>query len=85
MTMDFDKDGFVVAMMKLMTGQAFMDMDIDGAMIEELFVKYGLATEGPATEADCKEDWAKEWDIEPGDQMLTYHPDLVALMKRREG
>ena len=81
--MTMDKDGFVVALVKLVRDHP--GMDIDGATIQELFVIYGLASEGPATEADCEEDWAKEWDIEPGDPIQTYHPDLMALMKEREG
>ena len=82
MTIDFDKDGFVVAVVGLWREHACME--IDGADFQTLLIKYGLATEGSATEADCKEDWAKEWDIEPGDPMLIYHPDLSALMKERD-
>ena len=57
--------------------------DIDGCDFQDLLIKHGLASEGTATEADCEEEPAQEFGVEPGDPMLKYHPDLMALMKEQ--
>ena len=82
MTMDkMDKDGFIADLVGFWRDRDCMD--IDGAAIQDLLVKHGLASEGPATEEDCATDWAQEFGLELGDTVLHDHPDLVALMKER--
>ncbi len=76
-----DKDGFIAAVVALW--REHWCGDIDGADFQELLVKHGLASEGPATEEDCATDWAQEYGVEVGDMFLHDHPDLVALMKER--
>lgn len=46
--------------------------DIDGADFQGLLVKHELVKERPATEEDCKTEWAQEYGLEPGDTMLDY-------------
>ncbi len=76
-----DKDGFIAAVVALWR---YHDcMDIDGASIQDLLVKHGLASEGPATEEDCATEWGQDYGIELGDIVLHDHPDLAALMKER--
>lgn len=41
--------------------------DVDGAALGGLFLEHGLRVQGEATEADCAEEWAQEWGLEPGD------------------
>ena len=73
------KDDFIAAVVALWREHDCMD--IDGASFQDLLVKHGLASEGPATEEDCATDWAQEYGVELGDIVLHDHPDLVALMK----
>ena len=76
-----DKDGFTAAVVALWREHDCMD--IDGANFQDLLVKHGLASEGPATKEDCETDWAQEYGVELGDTVLHDHPDLLALMKER--
>jgi len=76
-----DKDGFIDAVVKVWR---YHDcMDIDGDIFQDLLVKYGLASEGPATKEDCETDWGQDYGVELGDTVLHDHPDLMALMKER--
>ncbi len=77
-----DKDGFIAAAVRLWRMQ---DCEFDGADFQELLVKHGLASEGPATEEDCATEWAQEYGVEVGETVLHDHPDLMALMKERAG
>ena len=54
--------------------------DIDGGDMQDLLEKHGLIEITPATEEDCKEEWAQEYGIEPGDPVNRFHPDLMTLM-----
>jgi len=76
-----DKDGFIAALVTLWREHDCMD--IDGAHFQDLLLKYGLATEGPATQEDCRTDWAQDFGVEEGDMILHTHPDLDALMKEQ--
>lgn len=57
-------------------------MDIDGCGVQDLLADHGLTFECKATEADCEEDWAREWGYEPGDTMFKYGPLMLRLMKQ---
>ncbi len=57
-------------------------LDIDGAAIQDLLLEHGLMYKCVATEADCDEEWAKDWDYEPGDEMMKYGPVMLDLMKQ---
>ncbi len=76
-----DKDAFIVGVVSLWKDHACMD--IDGADFQDLLVKHGLATEVPATAEDCQTEEAQEWDVEPGDLMLKYDAELMALIRER--
>ncbi len=76
-----DKDGFIAAVVRLW--RAHDCIDIYSSDFQDLLVKHGLASEGPATEADCATDWGQDYGVELGDIVLHDHDDLVALMKER--
>lgn len=57
--------------------------DIDGADFQDLLLKHGLCTERAATEEDCEEEWAQEWDYEPGDNIIVYSGPLKALLESK--
>ena len=76
-----DKDGFIVAVVQLwQDGQC---MDIDGGDFQDLLLKHELATEVPATAADCETEEAQDWGVEPGDLMLKYDAELLAMTRER--
>lgn len=55
--------------------------DIDGCDFQDLMLKHGLASEEPATKEDCEQEWAQEFDYNPGDLMIRYRPEINALTK----
>lgn len=74
-----DKDAFLA---ELIAGYWEHDcMDIDGGDFQDLLLKHGLAKEAPATEEDCKEEWALEYGYEPGDPMIKYDPEIQSMVK----
>ncbi len=73
-----NKDAFIVAVVSLWKGSC---MDIDGEDFQDLLVKHGLATEVLATAEDCETEEAQEWDVEPGDTMLKYDAELMAMIR----
>ncbi len=79
MTDEMDLRGFV---RDLMQGYFENDCyDIDGGDIQDLAIKHGLANEVAATEADCKDERAQEYGVEPGDPYLRWSGPLQALLK----
>ncbi len=76
-----NKDAFIVAVVSLWKGHACMD--IDGEDLQYLLVQHGLATEVLATAEDCETEEAQEWDVSPGDTMLKYDAELMALIRER--
>ena len=56
-------------------------MDIDGCDFQDLLLKHGFAVEAPATEEDCKEEWALEYGYEPGDPMIKYDREIQLMVK----
>ncbi len=74
-----DKDGFIAAVVGLWKDHACMD--IDGADFQDALLQHGLATEVPATKADCETEVAQDWDVEPGDLMLKYDAELLAIQE----
>ncbi len=57
--------------------------DMDGAEIQEMAVKSGLAIERPVTQEDIDGSTRmQEWDMEPGDLWTFATPELLALMRQ---
>ncbi len=57
--------------------------DVDGADIEDMAVKAGLAIERPVTQDDIDgSEHLQEWDMEPGDTWFFASPELLALMRQ---
>ncbi len=55
--------------------------DIDGCDFQELLVKHGLAESRLVTEAELAEEWAREYEYEPGDTATMYTADMLAIMQ----
>lgn len=53
--------------------------DIDGADLQDLFVRHGLMTERPATPEDCEAEWAQEYGVDVGDTILVDTDEFTAL------
>ena len=75
------KDAFIVAVVSLWTDHD--RMDIDGCEFQNLMIEHGLATEVPATEADCETDWGQDYGLELGDPMLKFDAELLAMTRER--
>ena len=73
-----DIEGFVVALTKLFKQHRWND--IDGGDYQALLIKHGLAIERPATEKDCKLDWASEYGVEVGDSIIVDSEEFSKLM-----
>lgn len=41
--------------------------DLDICDVQDLLIECGLRVEVPATDQDCTEEWALEYNIQPGD------------------
>ena len=76
-----NKDAFIAAVVSLWRDHDCMD--IEGPDFQRLLIEHGLAAEAPATIADCETDWAKDNGLEPGDLMLRYDDDLLAMTRER--
>lgn len=54
-------------------------MDMDGGDIQGMLVKHGLMIERPATEDDLEDESLRSFGVEPGDVILVYAEEFVAL------
>ena len=74
-----DIEAFVIDLTKLFKRQDWDD--IDGCDYQDLLIKHGLAIERPATEEDCKLNWASEYGVEVGDTIIVDSEEFSKLMK----
>lgn len=78
-----DIEGFVIELIELVdTREEYTGCDIDGSYFQDMLIKYGIALERPATEADCEKGWACELGYQPGDPILLYTDEFKAFRDR---
>jgi len=78
-----DKDGFLKAFLEKWVEHDWQD--VDGGDLHELCHKHGLSYERPATEEDCKLQWAQDWGVEVGDPIDEWHPEIKAILRTKQG
>lgn len=59
--------------------------DIDSGDFQDLLVKHGLCIERSATEDDCAQEWAQEYEYQVGDDIIVYADEIKALIQQKTG